>query len=74
MRLRGVVDSFSAKNGFGFIRLSSGKVAHVHYSALETGGYPALEQGTEVECDVEPGPMGLRALNVCHCLSPKGEE
>ena len=69
MKARGVVESFSAKSGFGFIRLVGGKDVYVDRSAFQVLGASVLRIGLEVECDVEPGPMGLRALNVRYCAA-----
>ena len=73
MRVRGVMESFNAQSGFGFIRLVSGKEAYVHRSAFQVVTDPVLRKGLEVECDVEPGPMGLRALNVRCSVALKDE-
>ena len=36
----------------------------VHFSAIQGDGYRTLEEGAEVEFEVERGPKGLQAVNV----------
>jgi cold shock protein len=60
----GVVKWFSAEKGFGFIAQADGEDVFVHYSAIDGGGYRALEEGQMVEFEVRQGPKGLQAANV----------
>jgi CspA family cold shock protein len=60
----GVVKWFSAEKGFGFIAQPEGEDVFVHYSAIDGGGYRALEEGQMVEFEVKQGPKGLQAANV----------
>jgi cold shock protein len=36
----------------------------VHFSAIQGTGYRNLEEGQEVEFEIEEGPKGLQAVNV----------
>ena len=61
---QGVVKWFNESKGYGFIERSSGGDVFVHFSAIQGDGYRSLEDGAEVEFDVEQGPKGLQAINV----------
>ncbi len=61
---QGVVKWFNESKGYGFIERSSGGDVFVHFSAIQGDGYRSLEDGSEVEFDVEQGPKGLQAVNV----------
>ncbi len=61
---QGVVKWFNESKGYGFIERSSGGDVFVHFSAIQGDGYRSLEDGSEVEFDVEQGPKGLQAINV----------
>jgi CspA family cold shock protein len=60
----GVVKWFNAAKGYGFIRRSDGDDVFVHYSAIQMSGYRTLEEGLEVEFEVQDGPKGPQAVNV----------
>ena len=64
MAEQGVVKWFNESKGYGFIERSSGGDVFVHFSAIQGDGYRSLEDGAEVEFDVEQGPKGLQAINV----------
>ncbi len=64
MAEQGVVKWFNESKGYGFIERSSGGDVFVHFSAIQGDGYRTLEDGSEVEFDVEQGPKGLQAINV----------
>jgi CspA family cold shock protein len=61
---QGVVKWFNESKGYGFIQRSSGDDVFVHFSAIQGDGYRTLEEGAEVEFEVERGPKGLQAVNV----------
>jgi CspA family cold shock protein len=62
---RGKVKWFSNQKGYGFITPESGaKDVFVHHSAIQGEGYKTLEEGQEVEFDVEQGPKGEQATKV----------
>ena len=61
----GRVKWFSNEKGFGFIEQSSGEAyVFCHFSAINAEGYRSLNEGDEVEFDVEQGERGLQAKNV----------
>jgi len=61
---RGKVKWFNNQKGFGFITTDAGTDVFVHYSAIAQEGYKTLEEGQEVEFEVEKGPKGEQATNV----------
>ena len=61
---KGKVKWFSNQKGYGFITSESGSDVFVHHSAIQGEGYKALEEGQEVEFDVQQGPKGEQAANV----------
>jgi len=64
VREKGTVKWFNPDKGFGFIQAAGGQDVFVHHSAIQSEGYRTLQEGTEVEFEVEQGPKGLRAVNV----------
>ncbi len=55
---------FNEKKGYGFIALESGKEAFVHFSVIEGTGFKTLNEGEQVEVEIENGPKGLQAKRV----------
>lgn len=62
--MRGKVKWFSNQKGYGFITTEQGKDVFVHHSAIKSEGYRTLQEGQEVEFDVENGAKGEQAVNV----------
>lgn len=61
----GTVKWFNASKGYGFIeQRDGGRDVFVHYSAIEGAGYRNLEEGQEVQFDIEDGPKGPHAVQV----------
>lgn len=60
----GKVKWFNSKKGFGFIQRPNGEDVFVHFKALEMGGFRTLNQGDNVEFEIEQGPKGLQAVKV----------
>jgi len=61
---RGKVKWFNNQKGYGFITTEDGKDVFLHHSALSGEGFKTIEQGQEVEFDVNVGPKGEQAVNV----------
>ena len=62
----GKVDFFNDTGGYGFISTDDGDLdddEDVFFHMEDVGG-PDLEEGTEVEFDIESSPKGPRATNV----------
>ena len=60
----GKVKWFNNSKGYGFITPESGEDVFVHHNAIQGEGYKSLEEGQEVEFDVEQGAKGPQATNV----------
>ena len=60
----GTVKWFNAEKGYGFISQSEGADVFVHFSAIQSNGYRTLEEGQQVEFEVQEGPKGLQAASV----------
>lgn len=60
----GTVKFFDNSRGFGFISCEGRKDIFVHFKAIKSEGYKSLEEGDEVEFEIEEGPKGLQAANV----------
>jgi CspA family cold shock protein len=64
MKEQGTVKWFNSEKGYGFISRNSGDDVFVHHSAIQGSGFKSLNEGDNVEFDVEKGPKGLQAQNV----------
>ena len=64
--LEGTVKWFNNTKGFGFISSSDGKDIFVHYSNIEGEGegFKSLQEGDQVEFDVQETDKGLQAVKV----------
>lgn len=60
--MKGTVQWFNARKGFGFIQGEDGKDVFVHQSALPMGVF--LNEGDQVEFEKEDSDRGPRAINV----------
>jgi len=63
-RETGTVKWFNAGKGYGFISREAGEDVFVHHSAIEEQGFRSLDEGQQVEFNVEQGPKGLQATHV----------
>ncbi|MEM1504396.1 cold-shock protein [Domibacillus sp. 8LH] len=61
---RGKVKWFNGEKGFGFIERNGGEDVFVHFSAIQGEGFKNLDEGQEVEFEVEQGQRGPQAVNV----------
>lgn len=62
--VKGKVKWFSNQKGYGFITPESGNDVFVHHQAIQGDGYKTLEEGQDVEFEIEHGPKGEHATNV----------
>ncbi|MBI4846343.1 MAG: cold-shock protein [Candidatus Omnitrophica bacterium] len=61
---RGKVKWFNNQKGYGFITTDSGSDVFLHYSAIQGEGFKTIEEGQEVDFEIEQGPKGAQAVNV----------
>ncbi|MBN3038686.1 MAG: cold-shock protein [Candidatus Omnitrophica bacterium] len=61
---KGTVKWFSNQKGYGFITSESGSDVFVHHSVIQGDGYKSLDEGQQVEFEVQQGPKGEQAANV----------
>ena len=62
--MKGKVKWFNSAKGYGFIGREGGTDVFVHFSAIQSKGYRNLEEGEEVEFEIEQGPKGPQAARV----------
>lgn len=62
--ITGTVKWFNDDKGFGFIEQEEGEDIFVHYSEIQTDGFKSLDEGAEVEFELEETEKGLSAINV----------
>ena len=63
-RVTGTVKWFNASKGYGFLAREGGPDVFVHFSAITMEGFKTLQEGQQVEFEIEQGPKGLQAANV----------
>jgi CspA family cold shock protein len=61
---KGTVKWFNRTKGFGFISRPTGEDVFVHYRSIVGDGFKNLNEGDQVQFEVETGPKGLQAANV----------
>jgi cold shock protein len=61
---KGKVKWFNNEKGYGYIEVEGENDVFVHFSAITGEGYKTLEEGQEVEFEVEQGQKGPQAANV----------
>ncbi|MGN0242922.1 MAG: cold-shock protein [Lachnospiraceae bacterium] len=61
---KGTVKWFNNQKGYGFISDEDGNDVFVHYSGLNMEGFKTLEEGAEVEFEIQDGAKGPQAVNV----------
>ena len=61
---KGTVKWFNQAKGYGFIKRAGGEDVFVHFKAIEGTGFKTLDEGDQVEFEVEKGPKGFQATKV----------
>lgn len=63
---RGPIVRLIRDRGFGFVRTEDGSEIFIHHSSLERGVFDTLQEGQELEFDIETDARGRgqRATNV----------
>jgi len=61
---KGKVKWFSDQKGYGFITTDTGSDVFVHHSEIQGEGFKTLEEGQEVEFEIQMGQKGEQATNV----------
>ena len=59
-KVTGTVKWFNESKGYGFIARKEGQDVFVHYSAIQGQGFRNLEEGQNVEFNVEQGARGCK--------------
>jgi len=62
--VKGTVKWFNEKKGFGFISREEGDDVFVHHTSIQGEGFKTLNEGQNVEFEVQDGPKGPQAVNV----------
>ena len=62
--VKGTVKWFNEKKGFGFLAQEEGDDVFVHHTSIQGEGFKTLNEGQEVEFEIQDGPKGPQALNV----------
>ena len=60
----GIVKWFNNKKGYGFINEEGGRDIFVHFSSIDMDGYKSLNEGEQVDFEVEESSRGPEAKNV----------
>ncbi|HNR86934.1 MAG TPA: cold-shock protein [Spirochaetota bacterium] len=61
---KGVVKWFNSKKGFGFIKKEDGSDIFVHFTGIGGDGFKSLNEGDNVEFQIENSDKGPRAIDV----------
>ena len=65
MSLKGKVKWFNGKKGYGFIeREDKEKDVFVHHTAVREAGLKYLNEGDELQFEIEDGPKGTSAVKL----------
>ncbi len=62
--LEGTVKWFNADKGYGFIQVEDGDDVFVHFSAIQSEGFKALNEAEKVEFEIIDSERGPQATNV----------
>ena len=61
---KGTVKWFDSTKGYGFIKRENGNDVFVHFKSINGDGYKTLNEGDEVEFEVQEASKGPQAINV----------
>ncbi|MGB0570852.1 MAG: cold-shock protein [Alphaproteobacteria bacterium] len=68
-RVSATVKWFNPIKGFGFVKPANGTGdAFIHVSVLEAAGQKDLQDGAELECEIEQGPRGPM-VSIIHSIT-----
>ncbi|MGB4129756.1 MAG: cold shock domain-containing protein [Acholeplasmatales bacterium] len=62
--MTGIVKWFDERKGFGFITSEDGQDIFVHYTSIQAEGFKNLNEGDEVEFEINETDRGSQASNV----------
>lgn len=62
--MTGTVKWFDERKGFGFITSEDGQDIFVHYTSIQAEGFKNLNEGDEVEFEINETDRGPQASNV----------
>jgi CspA family cold shock protein len=66
MSSQGTVKFFNTAKGFGFITMPDGQEIFAHFSNIQsTSDFKGLAEGQAVSFNLEQGPKGMQATNIC---------
>ena len=60
----GTVKWFNNQKGYGFIATDDGNDVFVHHTEIQGDGYKTLDEGQNVEFEIEEGEKGKHAKQV----------
>lgn len=63
-RIKGNIQWFSARKGYGFLCGPNGEDVFVHFSMIQMEGYKTLNKGQEVEYELSQTDRGPQAHNI----------
>jgi cold shock protein len=61
---KGTVKWFNDAKGFGFIQRESGEDVFVHQTNIRAEGFRSLQEGQQVQFNVQKGQKGWEAIDV----------
>jgi CspA family cold shock protein len=62
--MTGTVKWFNAEKGYGFITTEDGSDVFAHFSQIQADGFKSLNEGEQVDFEVETGDRGDQAVNI----------
>lgn len=65
----GTVKWFNSEKGYGFIAQDGGADVFVHYSAIQSDGFRTLEEGDQVQFEVQAGRDGRNQASAVKKIS-----